>query len=149
MPVLTPRRVALGALAAGGVAAALVVVLLPLWGWRETVVADLPQGMVEKPAHLPSGSAASPLRIERVGPELPSISDEHPGDDGLGPPCEGCLGEAGALDVAQTFIYHMRYQDTSAPGPNSIRPSPLDLRPQGSRHLTGRRLRGSLGSLGG
>ncbi len=110
MPVLTPRRAALGALAAGGLAAALVVFVPPPWGWGQTVVADSPQGMVKNPAYFPSRSAPPPLRIDRVLVEPALISGEDSGDDGFAPPCEGCLNEAGALDVAETFIYHMRHE---------------------------------------
>ena len=110
MPVLTARLAALGALAAGGLAAAFLVLVPPPWGGRETVVADVSKGVAKNPAYLPSHTAPPLLRIDRVHLEPRFIPGEDSGDDGFASPCEGCLNEAGALEVAETFVYYMRHE---------------------------------------
>ena len=106
---LTARRAAVGALAAGGLAACLVF-LPPPGGGPETDEAEPPGGVVGNPAYFPPRATTltpphpPPPRTDRVVPEPPPIS----GDDGSAPPCGECLNRPGALDVAETFLYHMR-----------------------------------------
>ena len=51
-----------------------------------------------------------PPSAARVDPTEPAsgTADEVAGEEYAVPPCDRCLDEAGALDVAETFLYHMR-----------------------------------------
>ena len=105
---LTPRRrAAFVALAAGGLAGMILVFVSP-WGGAEDADDASPQGLVKNPAYFPDRAAAPPLRIDEVDLEPALDAGDHSGADEPAVPCVGCLPEAGAIDVAETFLYHMR-----------------------------------------
>ena len=45
--------------------------------------------------------------VDRIEPATGTT--EAAGEEYAAPPCDGCLNESEALDVAETFIYHMRH----------------------------------------
>ena len=47
-------------------------------------------------------------RVDRTEPATGTT--ETAGEEYAAPPCDGCLNERGALDVAETFIFHMRHE---------------------------------------
>ena len=101
---LTGSRGAFGtALAVVALAAAFLVFFSP-WGGGEASMEAEP-GVVKNPAYFPAREAAPapPLQIVEVVAPKPQSNSGGPA-----PPCEACLNEPGALDVAETFLYHMR-----------------------------------------
>ena len=106
---LTPMRIVLGVLAAVGGASALFVLLASPLGWRDTTIADVAQDTMTDP-DVPGRVGPPSSQNHGIVAECLFTSGEATGEDGFGRPCEGCLAAAGALDVADTFLYHMRYQ---------------------------------------
>ena len=89
---MTARTTALGAAALGAVAVVSVVflVVLPREKPPAGAVKAQPLAQVEEPASLAALAA-----VEQVVEAPPA-------------PCDRCLNEPGALEVAETFLYHMR-----------------------------------------
>lgn len=56
------------------------------------------------------GSPRSPVaaRVDRT--EQTTDTAQAAGEEYAVPPCDGCLNESEALNVAETFIYHMRHE---------------------------------------
>ena len=100
---LTARRPAVVLLALAAASAVVLAVFL----LREAVVERTPAYFPASDAH-----AEPPLRIEEIATErdeTPPEDPEPPSPLEPAPPCAGCLNEPGALDVAETFLYHMRH----------------------------------------